>query len=371
MKKRMFLMLLAVTIVLGGVFGYQKFVGMMIKKYMAANSVQVSTVSTTKAAAEEWQPHLNAVGSLRAINGADLSSEVAGIVQTINFDSGSDVEKDTLLVQLRADDDVARLHALEANEKIAAVTVERDQKQLKAQAIAQATVDNDLATLESAKAQAIAQLAILDKKTIRAPFAGHLGIRQVDLGQYLQPGAAIVTLQQLDPIYVDFTLPEQALPQIAASQKVVASVDALPGNSFEGTVDSINSKIDTGTRSIQVRAVFKNPDHKLLPGMFANVEIDVGTVQHIVTLPQAAITYNPYGNTVFIVDNSDAQKPVVHQSFVTTDATRGDQVAIVSGVKEGDEVVTSGQIKLRNGSQIKVNNEIQPSNEVNPKPEDQ
>jgi membrane fusion protein (multidrug efflux system) len=370
MKKRMILMLLAVALVLGGVFGYKMFGSMMMKKAILAGGMPAQTVSTIKAAAEDWQPKLEAVGSLRAINGADLSSEVAGIVQSISFESGSDAEKDTVLLQLRVADDIAKLHALEAAEKLAAITYERDLKQLKAQAISQATVDSDAATLDSAKAQTAAQQAIVDKKIIKAPFAGHLGIRYVDVGQYLQPGASIVTLQQLDPIYVDFTLPEQSLPQIATGQKVAASVAALRGAPVDGVIDAINAKVDEATRSIQVRASFKNPEHKLLPGMFANVAIEVGTPQRVLTLPQTAITYNPYGNTVYIVDNHDPAKPVALQSFVTTGTTRGDQVAVLSGVKEGDEIVTSGQIKLRNGAPIKVNNDIQPSNDANPKPED-
>lgn len=371
MIKRMILMLLAVTLVLGGVFGYKIFVGMMIKKYITAGGIPAQAVSTTKAAAQDWQAKLEAVGTVRAINGADLSSEVSGIVQSITFESGTEVEKDTTLLQLRADDDIAKLQSLQAAEKLASINYERDQKQLKAQAVSQATVDTDAATLDAAKSAVIAQQALIDKKTIKAPFAGHLGIRQVDIGQYLQPGTAIVTLQQLDPIYVDFTLPEQALGKISAGQKVSASIDALQGTTFEGTIDAVNAKINEATRSIQVRASFKNAERKLLPGMFAKVAIEVGAPQSIITLPQAAITFNPYGNTVYLVDNSDPSKLVAKQSFVTTGATRGDQVAVLSGVKEGDEVVSSGQIKLRNGTPIKINNEIQPSNDANPKPQDQ
>lgn len=371
MKKRMILMLLLVGLILGGVFGYKMFVGMMIKKYIAAGGIPVQTVSTTTAVSEQWQPKLEAVGSVRAINGADLSAEVSGIVESLNFESGTDVEKGALLIQLRADDDIARLHALEASENLAALNYERDLKQLKVQAISQAAVDTDAANLANAKAQTAAQQALVDKKIIRAPFSGHLGIRQVDVGQYLQPGAAIVTLQQLDPIFIDFTLPEQSLAQIAADQKVTAKIEALKGLAFDGTISAINSKVDEGTRSLQVRASFKNPDHKLLPGMFANVSVDVGNPEKAVTLPQAAITYNPYGNTIYIVDRSDPKKLSVRQSFVKTGAVRGDQVAVLSGLKEGDEVVTSGQIKLRNGSPIKVNNDIQPTSDANPKPVDQ
>jgi membrane fusion protein (multidrug efflux system) len=370
MIKRMIIMLLLVALVLGGVFGFQIFKGKMIAKYMAAAGNPAQTVSTSKATSEDWQPKLDAIGTIRAINGADLSFEVPGIVETIAFESGSDIEAGATLVHLRAEDDIAHLHSLEAAAKLAGITLERDQKQLKAQAIAQATVDADEANLNSANAQVAEQQAVVDKKTLKAPFAGHLGIRQIDLGQYLNAGVAIVTLQQLDPIYVDFTLPERALNQIASGQKVRATIEASPSDVFDGEITSINSKVDEATRNIQVRATFKNPDHKLLPGMFANISIDTGKPQHYVTLPQAAITYNPYGNTVFLVDASTPDKPTAKQTFVTTGDTRGDQIAVLTGVKDGDEVVTSGQLKLHNGSPLKINNDLQPTNDVNPKPED-
>src|ERR1700722_709905 len=236
MTKRMIIMLVIVAVVLGGIFGFKMFSGMMMKKYMAAGGAPAQTVSTIKAAQEDWQPQLQATGSVRAVNGADMSAEVSGIVQSINFESGSDVEKGAPLVQLRADDDIAKLHALKATAKLADITLQRDLKQLKSQAIAQATVDNDAAALDSAKAQVSAQQAIVDKKVIIAPFGGHLGIRQVDVGQYLNPGAVIVTLQQLDPIYIDFDLPEQALTRFALEQKVTAKTDAQPDVTFEGQI---------------------------------------------------------------------------------------------------------------------------------------
>jgi membrane fusion protein, multidrug efflux system len=321
-------------------------------------------------AAQDWQQQLDAVGTLRAINGADLSSEVAGIVSQLSFDSGGDVEKDAVLVQLRDDDDIARLHALDATAKLAQLTLDRDLKQLKEQAVSQAAVDNDVAALNNAKAQADAQQAVIDKKTIRAPFAGHLGIRQVDIGQYLNPGAVVVTLQQLDPIYIDFNMPEKDLSLINVGQKVVAHIDAMSGTAFDGEIAAINSKVDEATRNIQARAIFKNPDHKLLPGMFANVSVTVGEPQKLLTLPQTAITYNPYGDTVFVVTKDDNDKPVAQQNFVTVGATRGDQIAVLTGIKEGDEIVTSGQLKLRNGVPLIINNDIQPKNDANPKPED-
>lgn len=377
MIKRMILMLIVVAVVLGGVFGYKMFAGMMFKKYMASMGSPTQTVSTTKAATQDWQPHQSAVGTVHAVNGADLSAEISGIVESIDFESGLDAKEGQVLAHLRADDDIAKLHALEAAARLAAITVDRDQKQLKAQAVSQAVVDSDTANLANTAAQVAEQQAIIDKKTVRAPFNGRLGIRQINLGQYLNPGAPIVTLQQLDPIYIDFSLPEQALSQIKTGDKVIAKTDTAPNDTFEGEITSINSKIDESTRNVVVRATFKNADTKLLPGMFANISIDVGAVQHNLTLPQTAIVYNTYGNTVYLVqhneDGNDKDKPklTVKQSVVVTGETRGDQVAIISGVQDGDEVVTSGQVKLRSGAPIAINNTVLPLNEANPTPHEQ
>ncbi|MBV8060382.1 MAG: efflux RND transporter periplasmic adaptor subunit [Alphaproteobacteria bacterium] len=370
MIKRMIIMLLLTALVLGGIFGYKIFEGMMIKKYMSAGGPPPQTVSTLQAKQESWQPKLEAVGSFRAVNGADISAEVPGIISTLSFESGADVEKDAVLVQLRAEDDIAKLHTLEAAARIADITYQRDLKQLAVQAVSQAVVDNDLATLDGARAQVAAQQALVDKKTIKAPFAGHLGIRQVDVGQYLNAGTAIVTLQQLDTLYVDFNLPETALPKISVGLKVTATVEAQGNAAFEGEISSINAKVDEGTRNIQVRATFKNADRKLLPGMFAKLSVETGAPVNFITLPQTAITYNPYGNTVYVIDSTDASKPVAKQTFVTLGDARGDQIAVTSGVKEGDEVVTSGQVKLRNGAAVIINNSVQPSNDAAPKPQD-
>ena len=275
-------------------------------------------------------------------------------------------------MQLRANDDVAKLHALEANAKLAEITYQRDLKQLKAQAVSQATTDNDAAALDAAKAQVAEQQAIVEKKTIKAPFSGHVGVRQVDIGQYLNPGTAIVSLQQLDPIYVDFTLPEQALLKIQQGQKIGLKTDMQVDQNFIGEVTAINSRVDTATRNVQVRATIPNPEHKLLPGMFGTVIVNVDKPVRYITLPQTAIVFNTYGNTVYLVQEKGGEddKPqlTVTQSVIITGETRGDQIAILSGVKEGDQVVTSGQIKLRNGMPVVINNEIQPSNDPNPSP---
>ena len=372
MIKRMLIMLILVGAVLGGLFGFKTFVNGKIQEAMAGMANMPQTVSAAKAETSDWQPRIDAVGSLRAVRGAELSLEVPGVVETISFQSGDEVKAGQVLLTLRKEDEEARLQSLEATASLAQITYDRDVKQLKAQAISQAIVDNDEANLRNARAQVAVQKAILDKKTLRAPFDGKLGLRQVDLGQFLSAGTEIATLQSLDPIFIDFLLPQQAVAQITVGEKVRAKVDAFPGRTFEGKITAINPKIDTGSRNVQVRATVSNADQKLLPGMFATVELDTGTAQRLVTLPQTAVSYNPYGSLVYIVDEKGQGpdgKPqlVARQVFVTTGATRGDQVAILKGVSEGDTVVTSGQIKLRNGVPIVVNNSAVPTNNPAPK----
>jgi membrane fusion protein (multidrug efflux system) len=316
------------------------------------------------------------VGSFRAVNGADLALEVAGVVESINFKSGDDVEAGAILLRLRDDDDEARLRSLEAVSELAQITYDRDERQLKAQAISQATLDADAANLKNDKAQVATQRATIDKKTLRAPFAGHLGIRTIDLGQYMAAGTAVVTLQALDPIFIDFYLPQQALDEVKVGQKIAVHVDTYPKESFTGEIAAINPKVDTNTRNVQVRAAMRNADRRLLPGMYGTVEIDTGAPERYVTLPQTAIAFNPYGSTVYLVDDKgkdDKGQPklIARQTFITTGPTRGDQVAVVKGVSDGDTIVTAGQNKLHNGSGIVVNNSVQPTADANPQPQDQ
>jgi len=264
---------------------------------------------------------------------------------------------------------VAKLESLQAMAVLNELTLERDLKQFKIQAVSQATLDSDKANLKNAKAQAAQQQAILDKKTLQAPFAGHLGIRAVDLGQYLPAGTAIVTLQALDPVYMDFFVPQQSVDRIRIGAAVAVKVDAFKDQTFPGEISAINPKVDTSSRNVQIRATLKNPDHKLLPGMYATVDIVTGSPENYVTLPQTAITYNPYGNTVYVVDNKGAdgkQQLVARQTFVTTGLTRGDQVAVLKGVSAGETVVIAGQIKLHNGSPVIINNAITPTADAAP-----
>jgi membrane fusion protein (multidrug efflux system) len=375
MTKRMIIMLVAVGVLFGGLFGFKAFLGGVIKKSISAQGVPPQTVSTAKAQFTEWQGEFQAVGTLRAVRGADIAPELSGVITAIHFQSGQAVAAGAPLVQLNAESDLARLQSLAAAADLAQANYERDKKQLEFQAVSQAVVETDAATLKSARAQVAEQQALLNKKLVRAPFEGRLGIRAVDVGQYVNAGTKLVTLQALDPVYVDFYAPQKSLGKIALKQKIVLTTDAFQGQQFPGEVSSIDPKVDAATRNVQVRATVRNPKRSLLPGMFATVVLASGGPQRFLTLPQTAVSYNPYGDTVFVVEESKGKDEkvalVAQQKFVTTGETRGDQVAILSGIKEGDTVVTAGQIKLRSGFPVIVNNSIQPTNEPAPQPKDQ
>ena len=372
MIKRMLIMLVLVGVVLGGLFGFKGFVNGKIQEAMAGMANAPQTVSAAKATTSHWQPTIDAVGSLRAVRGAELSLEVPGVVEEILFQSGDEVQAGQILLRLRAEDELAKLQSLEATAQLAQITYDRNVKLLKSQTISQAVVDSDEANLRNAKAQVAQQKAMVEKKVLRAPFDGRLGLRQVDLGQYLAPGTVIATLQSLDPIFVDFLLPQQAVAQLAVGAKVEARVDAFPDRVFTGKITAINPKVETASRNIRVRATLSNVDQKLLPGMFATVQLETGAAQRLITLPQTAVSYNPYGSLVYLVDGKDngsGGKPqlTARQVFVTTGATRGDQVAILKGVAAGDMVVTSGQMKLRNGVPVIIDNSVVPKNDPAPK----
>ncbi|MDD5577779.1 MAG: efflux RND transporter periplasmic adaptor subunit [Methylobacter sp.] len=376
MTKRMLIMLVVVGLVLGGIFGFISFKGRMIKQFMTSQGEPPQTVSTTTAGFQKWLPKLEAIGSLRAVRGGDLSAEVPGIVEEIHFQQGDNVKTGDSLLQLRAHDDIARLRSLKASAELARITYQRSQSQFRANAISQQVLDTDRANLDVAIANLAQQQALVDKKNIRAPFAGRLGIRLVDSGQYLTEGTPIVTLQAIDPIFVDFFLPQQTLGTLKAGQSVILGIDAYPAQKFIGEISVINPKVDTNTRNVQIRATLKNPEHRLLPGMYATVSIATGQPQQHVTLPRTAITFNPYGATVFRLENNgrdQAGKPrlIAKQTFVTTGETRGDQIVIIKGVNESDTVVTSGQIKLRNGTPVLIDNSVQPGNDADPQPKDQ
>jgi len=373
MIKPIIIVVVLVVLLLAAITGSNIYFGMKKGKQMALAFSAPATVATATATNTEWQPHTQAVGSLRAAKGADLAAQASGVVDQISFESGNDVKKGDVLLRLRPNDDFAKLAQLQAAAALADINLKRDQEQLAAQAISQATVDTDVSNLKSANAQVAAQQALIEEKIVRAPFAGRLGIRQIDEGQYLTAGTTVVTLQALDPIYVDFYVPQQMLAALKKGDTVTASVDAYPGEKFSGKVASINSKVDSASRNVQVRASLPNADRRLVPGMYATVEINNGAARSLVTVPQTAISYNPYGDVVYVVEkngNDDQGHPklTVQQHFVKVGATRGDQVAIESGIAAGDVVVTQGQMKLHNGSPVAINNSTTPTNDPAPTP---
>ncbi|BCZ78753.1 MexH family multidrug efflux RND transporter periplasmic adaptor subunit [Paraburkholderia terrae] len=377
MTKRMIIMLICVGVLLGALVGFNLFKAHMIRKFMASNAAPAATVTSAVARYQSWQPQLSAVGSLRAVRGVDVTTEVPGLVREIPFNSGQEVKAGQVLLRLNDDSDRALLASLQAAAELAQTVYKRDKAQYDIQAIAKAQLDADAADLKSKRAQVDQQAALVEKKTIRAPFAGRVGITTVNPGQYINPGDAIVTLQAIDPIYADFYLPQQQLGQLQVGQTVVVDTNAYNSRTFDGKIRSINPRVDNTTRNVQIEATVDNRERKLLPGMYANVKIDAGNEERYLTLPQTAITYNPYGATVFVVkpgEHKDAHgkvMPIAQQVFITPGPTRGDQVAILKGIGEGTQVVTSGQLKLKNGTPLVIDNRVLPSDSPNPTPQEQ
>jgi len=374
--KRMIVMLLVVGLLFGGIFGYKIFMMRMMGKAMASQKMPPATVSAMLAQHADWQPELKAVATLRAAQGVDVTSEITGLIDKILFKSGDVVTAGQPLVQLNAESDLAQMHSKEAEAELARTVYERDKKQFAMHAVSQAVLDADAADLKSKLALVAEKQALLAKKTILAPFSGQLGISTASRGQFINPGEKIVTLQSLDTLYADFHLPQQDFPALAAGQIVQLSMDAYSGRAFTGKISTVDPQVEKATRNIQVEAAVDNADHSLLPGMYASVIVQAGKSAQYLTVPQTSVTYNPYGETLFVVQEGGKGadgKPllVAKQVFVTTGPTRGDQVAILKGLKAGDTVVTSGQMKLKNDSPVIINNKITPSNDKAPQPVDE
>lgn len=368
MKKRMVIMLICLGVLFGSIILFKSVIGLIIKQKIAANKSPIIEVTAIKAEPSEWQQKITVSGSLRAINGVNVTTEMAGMVQAIYFTPGAKVKQGTVLVQLNADTEKGQLQSLQAQAALAKITLDRDKAQYAIQAVSKQTVDSDEQNLKSLQGQIAEQTATVKKKTIVAPFDGRLGINLVNVGQYISPGDTIVSLQSLDPIYADFYVPQQFLARIKTGQAVIATTDTYPDEHYKGRVTTINPAVDQNSRNVQVEATIPNtdPQHELIPGMFATVEVITGKPIQYLTLPQTSISYNPYGDIVYIITNKGQDEKgdilIVEPNFVTLGDTRGDQVAVLSGVKEGDVVVTSGQLKLKKDSRVVINNNIQPLN---------
>ncbi len=343
----------------------------------AAFAPKPTAVSAEEARIEQWPPQLTAIGTMRAYQGINIAPQVAGVISAINFDSGDDVAAGQLLINI--DDSVERADLINSLAQLrnAETTLARQRLLVQGGNTPQSTLESALAARDSAAATVDRTRAVIAQKAIRAPFAGRLGLRNADLGQYVAVGASLATLQQLDPIYADFPVPEEALATLAAGQEATMTVDAIPGRTFEGKIKAIDARVSADSRNVTVRAEFANPDRKLLPGMFADLTVTTGTSADVLTLPRTAIVYSLYGDTVFVVKPAPASPPgnptaqsgqganaalappaaaglVVERRFVHVGAARGERIAILDGVKAGEQVVTAGQIKLQDHSQVVI-----------------
>jgi membrane fusion protein (multidrug efflux system) len=374
MAKRMVLML-AVTLAAVGGLGFIKF--RQVQEAMAQNAAFTpppEAVTTIVAKSESWPATLNVIGTAAAVQGVTVSADLPGIVSRIAFESGASVEEGEILVQLDTKQERAQLAAVEATRDLARLNFERMSSLVDEGAITRAEYDRAAAEQKETAAKVEEIRAILERKTIRAPFTGILGLRQVNLGQYLSPGDAVVSLQSLDPIYVNFGVPQQDSVKVVIGRDVRVAIEDAAAAAFTGRVTAINAVVDEATRNVQVQATLSNPQNRLRPGMFVQTEVLLGAAGGAVTLPASAISYAPYGDSVFVVtDLKDTQGKAyrgVRQQFVKLGPSRGDQIAILSGVKSGEEVVTSGVFKLRNGAAISIDNKVQPSNKRAPNPEE-
>jgi membrane fusion protein, multidrug efflux system len=373
MKKRMILMLAAAGIFIATIAAVKT---RQIQKGMKQNASfqpPPDAVTTVIARHEQWPATWNAIGSVAAVHGVTVAADLPGIVEKIEFESGQSVAAGAVLVRLDSRQEQAQLAAAEAARGLSDLNLKRAKDLVEQGIQAQSDLDRLAAEQKQAVAKAGEIRATIERKTIRAPFAGVLGIRQVNLGQYLEGGAPVVPLQAVRPVYVNFSVPQQ-VAQLKMGSPIHVTAEAEPGATADGRVTAVDSVINEQTRNVQVQATFANANGKLRPGMFVKANIGLGAGESAVTVPTSAIKYAPYGDAVFIVEQVKGPKGDqylgVRQQFVKLGASRGDQVAIVSGIKDGEQVVTSGVFKLRNGAAVKVNNQVQPGNNPAPKPED-
>ena len=375
MTKRIIFTILGVLVLIGILGGIK---GLQIQRMIAIGSQSTpppETVTTAVVRSESWEALITSVGSLEAVQGVMLTAELPGKVVRIAFEPGTKVQAGDLLLQQDTSSEEALLRAAKATVALTKIELERSSKLLGKKAVAQAKYDSDDAQYKQAVAQIDGIRASIRKKTIRAPFAGSLGIRLVNLGQNLNEREPIVSLQTIDPIFVNFSLPQQQLAQVKPGLKVRVTTDALPGQAIEGEITAISPEIDAATRNIRVQATVANSQERLRPGMFVNVAVVLPSREEVLTIPTTAVLYAPYGDTVFVVDAKTSEKGVepvnvVRQKIVQLGEKRGDFVASLSGLDKGETIVSTGVFKLRNGQAVVVDNTLAPAFKLAPKPED-
>jgi membrane fusion protein, multidrug efflux system len=374
MAKRMILMLVVVVVFIAALAFIKVRQFQAMAQQFAAMQPPPDAVTTIVAQREEWPSTLGAIGTVAAVQGVTVSADLAGIVDKIAFESGTPVKQGDVLVQLDTRQEQAQLAAAQAEFELSGLTYDRMKRLVEHDAVSRSEFDTAAATRKQAEARIREIRATIERKTIRAPFSGVLGIRAVNLGQYLTGGDPVVPLQSLNPIYVNFGIPQQEAQQMRLGRTVRIKAGDLGDLEFNGRISAIDSVVDEGTRNVKVQATLANPGGKLRPGMFVQTQILLGSSQTVIALPGSAINYAPYGDSVFVV--ADMKGPDgrtyrgVRQQVVKLGHSRGDQIAVLSGVTPGEEVVTSGVFKLRNGAPVQINNKVQPSNSRAPKPED-
>lgn len=368
MTRRFFLMLLAVAVVFGGIFGFKAFIDAQIDAFFDSMPVPTATITATNARSQLWTPEIRAIGSLEAVQGAVLSTEVGGVVREILFQPGSEVMEGTLLLRLDTETDRAELVRLEAAARLAEQEWLRARRLAEEQNISEAELQRRRSELDQARAAVAAQNARINQRSLRAPFDGVLGIRRVNLGQFVSPGDAIVTLESVDPIYVNFTLAEGLLGQVRSGQTVQLRVDAF-AETFEGLISAIEPRVRTESRSFEVQALLRNPERTLRAGQFARVTLATGEPEAAIVLPQTAIRFNPFGNSVFVLYEDAEGQTRVRERFVKTGERRGDLIRVIEGLEEGERVASSGLLKLQNETPVEITEEAQPSEDPDPRPD--
>lgn len=375
MTKRMLTMLIITGVVFGLIFGIKGLFNYMMNKAIAEAPPPTVAVSTTEVMADSWAQSIGTVGSIRAVNGVEIATEFEGTVSAIHFRSGQSVEQGDLLLELDAAADRAQLKALRAAARLAEQEYERFLSLFRQGSISRSELDRKESERDQAQATADAQAELVAKKTLRAPFSGELGIRQVDMGQFLPPGTPVVSLFQMDPIFVNFSLPEQQLPLITEGLAVQVRLASQPGQVFAGEITAIEPGIDTATRNFNVQATLANPDGKLRPGNFARIRIQLPNTEDVLVVPRTAISYAPYGNSVYVIETASDEagegEPalVARKRLVTLGNERGDLVAVTEGLQAGERVATTGLLKLRNGAPVKEENDVAPPQSPNPTPD--
>lgn len=356
MFRRILIVLLALLAVVG-LLAFLKFQQIQAQIALYSQPQPPITVAAAEVQTTQWEPTLRAVGSVQAVQGVLVNNQVLGQVERILFESGDQVEAGQPLVQLDTEVDQADLAGLQAALNLARSQLERNERLLRDRAVSQDEFEEASAGLLRAKAEVAEKQALIQKKTIRAPFSGQLGIRRVNLGQFLPAGSAIAELESLDPVYVDYRLPERHLSKLAVGQSVRIRTSAHPDRIFEGAIQAISPAVDRETRNVQIRAQLDNPEQLLRPGMFARVETLLPVESGVLTLPREAVTFNTYGDSVFLILDGEGEqdgKLVVQRRQIQTGAVRGDQISVLEGLEAGDLVVSEGQVKLRNGAEVVI-----------------